>query len=206
MSSNVRLEYSDGRGGGVEIIAAIEYQQTPSGEYVPGSVVTVREGKPNWVATHFDCDWCQKFGVVYASMSGFGGNGLALCPFVDRNADVPIWFDRDLITPCTNDLESRPLSDDDLRGMGYKVISEPLPLGEPGHFHPLQGNSHYSLFWGQTVYCSVCKDSMPSEDWYLCEHIFWCEKHGVYGGEGIECGGCECAKPVDDNGDDEGDE
>ena len=31
-----------------------------------------------------------------------------------------------------------------------------------------------------TVYCSVCKDSMPREDQYLCSHIWWCERTCEY--------------------------
>jgi hypothetical protein len=83
----------------------------------------------------------------------------------------------------------RVLSREDLREMGYLLLDE-LP-GDP--FEDAEER--------ETVYCDVCHDDLPLRAYELevCDHVYWCDGHGGYGGEGVDESGRVClGGPHDD--------
>lgn len=107
--------------------------------------------------------------------------------FCDVNASVPIWYDRNLVRVMQNPKgmrdEEKPARNGDeyLRLCGYLPVANPLELGD-GILNPFQTDSFQSFGDRQCEYCKICDDWLPDEE--LCEHVRWCDEHGVFGGPG----------------------
>lgn len=43
---------------------------------------------------------------------------------------------------------------------------------------------------GESVWCSICRDYMPGENYNLCDHCWWCEHTGTYSTPNDRCS-CE---------------
>lgn len=181
------LTYNHGYSRGEERIVAIEYrrERLPSKEeiIVPFQVFTTDHQNPSaWICGHYDFDWCRRDECLYYHLSGSGGR-FYIHPLA-RPAKpplVPLWWDSSLVHPTNGGNSSnRKLSDATVTRFGYKIVPEPLPLFSVSA-NPFNDAHHASV-----EYCTRCGDHLQDDG--LCEHIWWCEKCGVYSAPQDRCG------------------
>lgn len=149
-------------------VGFIEYRREKE-FVVPFSVLVFSDLANNRISGTYDFDWCERDGVCYFNMSGWGGE---LCPGFGARAEFWCGVTFDLLWPETAVIHPEPL-----QLYGGVVIN---PFDDDLHSCP-----------GEAVYCRRCKDRIPDDS--PCDHIWWCDNCGVWSGWTHER--CKCRKP-----------
>lgn len=145
-----------------------------------------RHGKlwmPHWVLTTkpdgrcycqvYDFDWSDSYSTLYYHNSGSG-----VGPYINgwpnaKRARAKLWWDQSA-APVLKSGGGEILTAEDVAKQGFALIAEPLVLGN-GETNPFIYGSH-----GEVIYCTKCRDHLPEDN--PCEHVFWCERCGEWGG------------------------
>lgn len=124
---------------------------------------------------YFSIFWSKRFESLYWHNTGGGGDlTIPFSPFVNPLPLSPFWAAPGIVlTKYSKACEQIPVSEDELRVMGYERIAKPIIL------EGLDGKDTVNPFEAadgdqDCVYCPTCKDDMPDDS--LCEHLDWCEQ------------------------------
>ena len=132
----------------------------------PFSVVT--QGSPGLGCIHYDFNWCRRDKMFLYHWSS---NSLYL-----EHPDGTFWAAADL---RTEDIDKRKVTGTRLTKM-------------PGKY-PLEGLFSLGIEV-DAVWCKKCRDFLPDVDMIdICDHVHWCEKHGMWTGPGSD-DPCSCVK------------
>lgn len=193
----VAVEYQDGHP--VSVLTEEQWDHSRKPWFVPG------RDRPNGTSARwYDFHWCKRDETIYYHLSGSGGEiRFHVGRFV--HPDPPpaeLWVAPGI--PVVTDTGSgvREIgSDAELLSLGYRRIPAPRLLAS------WDGKTRDPFAAGQeseTVYCSRCRDDLPSDR--LCEHVDWCDECCVYVyADDRSCvdepGKCDCPGP---DGEDDG--
>jgi hypothetical protein len=175
-----------------EIVTAIIYRQrNKKGDLLPMDVFTstwvdrskLGPGYPpsSFSTSVYDFDWCERDQTLYQHKSGGGGENFYIHPSGEpaKPPRCAVWWNREIVKPTNGRIRTSFLGERYLRRIGYDVLTEPLPvLG--GSENPFSDACD-----GDVEYCSRCNDHLPTDN--LCDHIWYCEKCGVYSTPSERC-------------------
>lgn len=153
--------------------------------WMPHSVFVSEAPKYQCCST-FDFSWSETRRGLYYHESGSGGvpyiNGW---PGVGRTVGK-VWWD-DVAAPELRTGGGEVVRAADLQGMGFELVAKPLVLGGGTERNPFI----YGVE-GDVVYCTKCRDHLPEDD--VCEHVFWCDDCGEWGGDASDKAKCRHRK------------
>lgn len=165
-----------------------EFHKNASGRLILFSLVVIKEGTDQtgreWqMRATYDVDHSRQYGYIF-HMSGAGGS---------HHVPVsgPYFASGDIeVEEQPSTLINRKARK---RNRTRKLRSVPKAFAlEPGRdlLHWLEQNAIEET----AVYCSVCRDHMPSDQ--LCDHCWWCDEIGWYStpSERCKCGRKECGQ------------
>lgn len=156
----------------------IEYRQRGDGEWIPFDVARGDH--------HYDVEWSKRYGSLYFDCVGFGGTDkFSVNRFTEPGIHAKLWISPDVrLVQSVERADGKwikvPFPPDQLASMGYELIAEPL---RPDPFA--------DACEGDTQYCSICDDWLPTEG-RMCDHVWWCGSLGWYVGPGFEKGDGTC--------------
>lgn len=129
---------------------------------------------------HWDLEYCKRHEVLYAHLSGCGGDGRThvLHPFSNPGIHAAIWA-HPSVTLCKS-VKKRgkwvnvPLKESELAQLGYRRIQRPRLLKNA--WGDRSRNPLSIADEGDTVYCSECNDWLPDDELSACGHLQWCDE------------------------------
>jgi hypothetical protein len=136
----------------------------------------------------YDFTWSKTHGSLYYHESGSGGP-----PYVNgwpgaKKTHAKLWWDQEA-SPILETGGGQVITSADLPSLGFELISEPLILDNDAETNPFI----YGIEMG-VICCTKCQDWLPEDE--PCNHVFWCEKCGVWGGAASDKEGCRHRKPT----------
>lgn len=181
---------------GNEQAVAVAFFKKPNGRFELFSIFT-SEGPDFRSCSGYDVDWCKRDGVYYYHNS----SGSPLLPNDPIEIDGIYWCLRPEIVKAKRcNLIGR---ENRKRNKTRRLLTIPKAFT---HDRWNANKSYSDIFdWLQengiedsTNYCSECEDSIP--DGEPCEHIWWCDEHGIWStpterDRGFKCD-CESCKPA----------
>lgn len=181
-----------------ETVAAIEYDRGGRPCCVFTRKVTDFRGRPWYdpskerpfgiAGFHYSIDWCRRDKQLYWHNTG-GGFDTTTYHVAKFTNPVPpkarLWMAPGVsaVAYVGRDWKrTRKVGDAELLRRGYKRIAKPLDLSRfLSEWERNKGVKIYSpidVAQGDTEceYCATCRDYLPAEGDWLCDHVHWCEE------------------------------
>jgi hypothetical protein len=147
------------------------------------------DGKVHRGRDGYDVEWSRHYGYMFHNSSGGGAKTVEVSGIYFMSGDVTVEE-----FPCqfVDHRDRSPFNGKRTKAVRKRNRTRRLPVlpkafDMDGCANLLEWLEQHAI-QSDAVYCSVCRDYYPtSDEWNMCEHIWWCEKTGWWSTPSERC-------------------